>query len=286
MRLLMMSVDVKRVNRDGIKLPWCEERYYHPDLYGRQRQGVTVRYDWQDRGRVWVYDRDGNFLCEAAPKMRVHPAAAILGTAADQAELRRQIELKRGLEKRTTGPMREFVNAHVIPEVRRQIEEAGFGVGEPAAPGGSGKAQGALQVVAREGRGAHGRGVQRAGAGKNGAPMTEEETERAQREFEEMVAERDMAADSKGAGEDVEEEYAPEIEAEPIIWEQLPTMGEMDRYEMDVELLAQAMLMPRAEQAWMHYFEETEMYRRNRDHFDQYRVKMALMYQGARYGRA
>jgi putative transposase len=120
---LMMAAEVKTIHRNGIRM--FGRNYYDPALYGRRHQ-VTVRYDLQDQSHVLVYAPDGEFICRAEPPIRVHPAAQVLGDDTDRAELKRQLELKRGLERTTTGSAREFAEAEIAPVVREQQALAGL----------------------------------------------------------------------------------------------------------------------------------------------------------------
>ena len=56
-------------------------------------------------------------------------------------------------------------------------------------------------------------------------------------------------------------------------------MADADRYEKLLEMESQGMLIMRDEQAFMRYFEQTEQYMRDEDYYEEYRDKMALMYQ-------
>ncbi len=262
LRILMASFPVKRIPRDGIKMPWSESRYYDPELFGRRNQPAVVRYDWQDLSRVYVYDVDGNYICEARPMEKTHPAARHLGTEEDVAELARQVEMKQSLAKQIIGPARTFVESVVVPEVERQLTDGGWG----NAAGGNGKqAFGERRPALVE------------------HTMTDEEREQIEREVAEMVAlhERERALERANVI-DVDfrpVEEAPEAEREPGIWEALRSMPELDRYEKDLEYEAQGMLIPREERDWMGYFERTEQYSRFTDYFEEFRIKMALLYQ-------
>jgi putative transposase len=134
LRLLMMTEEVRRIHRDGIKLPWCDERYYAPELYGRTQQSGIVRYDLGDLSTIYVYDELENFICEARRMDRLHPAATVLGTDEDRDRLRARIELRNRLKKETVAPARHFLETEVLPEVRRQMAEIGFERGELPAP--------------------------------------------------------------------------------------------------------------------------------------------------------
>jgi putative transposase len=126
LNMMLMPSKVTTVKRDGIQLPgrkgiW----YYSPKLFGRKME-VIVRHDWHLDSPVHVWDMDGNYICEALPQPHTHPAAKYLGNEEDQEELRRQIEVKKSLEKQTFGPARKMLKDEILPEVVRQIE-AGVG---------------------------------------------------------------------------------------------------------------------------------------------------------------
>lgn|GEM_PF-467677 len=262
LRLLLMTYAVRSIHRDGIKMPWSEQRFYHPGLYGRAGQPGIVRFDELDRDRVWVYDTGNRFICEASRMRAVHPAARVLGSEADQEELKRQIELKRHLEKQTFGQARAFVEAVVVPEMERR--------------------EAAKEEERREALKAGEKiSVKRA---VEAPPMTEAEARRIQAEFEAamLCREEERAAEeaAKGAEADldlfafVDPEPAPELS----FWEQVALLPDMDRYEKDIESQVKGMLIPQMEQAWMSYFEKTPEYGRFMDYFEQHKRKMALMY--------
>jgi putative transposase len=114
---LMLEAEIRTIHRDGIHL--AGRRYFHPELHGR-RHNVTVRYDLSDPAAIKVYDPDGKFLCEATETPSVH-AMACLGTDSDRAELARQIEMKKGLEKQVGALAREFCEDEIIPATRAQL---------------------------------------------------------------------------------------------------------------------------------------------------------------------
>lgn len=119
---LMMKMEVKTIHRNGIT--FLGKNYYHPALYGRKHP-VTIRYDLQDTGTLWVCDEDGEFLCEASPQEKLHPAAAQLGTSADKEQLRQHIEQKRHQEKITASSAVNLLRNEILPEHRRQMADLG-----------------------------------------------------------------------------------------------------------------------------------------------------------------
>jgi len=233
LRYLMMTEEVRTIRRHGIK--FLGRWYYDPELYGRKHD-VTIKYDLQDPGSVLVYEGD-QFICEAVPPPKVHPAAGYLGDDEDKKLLAEQIGLKRGLEKTTVSSAREFVELSVVPEVRSQVAAAGFEVGETGNRKQETGNRNQKKVLA--------------------LPLSEAEKEKIQKDFEKLDADQTRID----------------------IWEQLPKMEDADRYEKLLEMESQAMLIMRDEQAFMRYFEETEQYMRDEDYYDDYRAKMALMYQ-------
>ncbi len=119
---LMMSLEIKTIHRNGIT--FRGQNYYAPALAGRKHQ-VTIRYDLQDDSSLLVYDTNGEFICQALPVQKIHPAAAHLGTEADVANLTQQIEYKRHQEKGASSSAREFLRDVILPENQRQLERMG-----------------------------------------------------------------------------------------------------------------------------------------------------------------
>ena len=121
LRFLMMREEVRTIRRRGITMFGTD--YYHPALYGRKHQ-VDVRYDIEDPSYLLVYEQGtDDLICKATPPPVVHPAADILGTDEDKALLKSEIEKKRGLTKRTMAVAKAFMEAEVLPDVRKQIPE-------------------------------------------------------------------------------------------------------------------------------------------------------------------
>ncbi len=238
---LMMSLDIRTVNRNGIR--FRGDNYYHAGLYGR-RHAVKIRYDLQDSGILYVYDQDDTFICAAEPTRKVHPAAAILGTPEDQAVLAEQIQVKRGQAKEASASARTFLEEEILPEHRRR-----------------------MAVLASEAE---------AKAGSLPAPVPLDEAA-VLAEVEELRA---MNADMHVAGGDQAEAYVPEVVSEAeTLRRRLEACSEMDRYEALVEMEAQGQMVPKQWQAFMKYFEMTPQYGRLRDYYEEFRAKMALTYQ-------
>jgi len=229
---LMMSMEIRTIRARGIKLPWGW--YYHPALYGRKHK-VIIRYDLQDKDSILIY-KDEEFLCEAPKVGKVHPAAEILGNDEDKALLKDEIALKKSQLKQTVSTAREFVETVVIPEVTKQISDAGFDLGAQRLEASSRKPEKVKEL-----------------------PLTEEDKARIHREFEALEREH-QAMDH-------------------ISWESLHKLNDMDRYEKLLEYDAQGVLIPKDEQAFMKYFEQTAQYNVSMDYFIEYRNKMTMVYQ-------
>ncbi len=120
---LMMSVEIKHIHRNGITFQG--RHYYHPALANR-RHKVTIRFDLLDQASIYVYDQDGEYLCEATPMEKVHPAAAHLGDEDDKAALRRHIEQKRGQERAAAGSAKALLEQEVMPAHQLQMEQIGM----------------------------------------------------------------------------------------------------------------------------------------------------------------
>lgn len=132
LRTLMLRTTSRMIHAKGVTVNKDSGWYYHPSLYGRKHK-VDVLHDLPPRDSVLVYDqRNGEFICEAKRFEKVHPAAAILGTPEDVAELSAQLEMREGLRKGTIAGAKAFADAEAIPEARRLLESAGFALPEPA----------------------------------------------------------------------------------------------------------------------------------------------------------
>ena len=130
LKVNLLPSKIRTIHRDGVKMPWSDKKFYHGDMFGKKDHQVEVRYDLFDQSSILVFDRHGRFLYEARQKPLVHPAAAHLGTAEDQEELKRQIQIKRRQEKSVTGPLKQLLENEIIPEAKRRQEALGFGAGE------------------------------------------------------------------------------------------------------------------------------------------------------------
>lgn len=123
--LLMMQKEVRTITKDGFRLNG--RLFWHERLASR-RHPVLVRYDEHfSPDSVLVYTLDGDFICRALDRERhgiaygLHPAAAILGTPEQEAELRAALELKKRQEKSSAATMRSLLQDVVLPETRARM---------------------------------------------------------------------------------------------------------------------------------------------------------------------
>lgn len=126
LRHLMMNLEIKRVHRNGIS--FLGRSYYDEALYG-YKEPVTIKYDFEDLSKVYVYDITGaKLICEAPAREKAHPMAKILGTKEDLHLVKEGIKQKRSLKKLTEGIAREWVESAPalvsIPE--REIQDSKF----------------------------------------------------------------------------------------------------------------------------------------------------------------
>lgn len=119
--LLMMSKTVRTITKDGFRLHG--KLYWHEVLASRRHE-IIVRYDEiLNPNCVKVYTKDGQFLCEARNReyygiaYGIHPAAQILGTDEQKAQLQYALELKKNQEKTQLKTLKSMVNDVILPEM-------------------------------------------------------------------------------------------------------------------------------------------------------------------------
>ena len=121
---LMMASESRTLNRNGVNI--FGDNYWHRDLVGRTHQ-VIVRYDLQDKSCIHVYHADsGDFICEAWPMLKVHPAATALGTDQDREDLRAAIEEKRGVMADVTRSARDLLKNEILPATSEMLARQGL----------------------------------------------------------------------------------------------------------------------------------------------------------------
>jgi len=120
LNFLMMQHKITTVYRNGIRL--FNSHYWDEALFGKKWDEVLVRYDLLETDSIFVYDKEGRFICEARRMGKVHPAAAILGTEEDVKQFHEQIQLKARLKKSVVSNAREFLKQEIYPAVKKQFE--------------------------------------------------------------------------------------------------------------------------------------------------------------------
>lgn len=263
LKMLLSQAAVRSITRDGIKMPWGEERYYHPDLYGRAGQSCVVRYDELDRDRVWVYDLENRYICEAERMRLVHPAARLLGDESDQAELERQLHLRGSLMKRTFGSARELVQAVVVPEVQRRLEAQ---ASEPAVRQGERlrvvRIEDTPKPVSPEDEAAIWAEVERSIAEQR-AERDAEERRRA--EAEELRRSFEASIRSSGDTEQDPDPYAAQEEAESF-----------ERAKRFLWMEFHKEHLPPGEQSWFVEYQRTEAGMARAEEIEQFRIALIL----------
>ena len=124
--LMMLQKEIRTITKDGISL---HGRLYWHEALANRRHSVLVRYDDQlSPHTVLVYDADGHFICEARDRAHhhiasgIHPAARVLGTAAQQRDLAEAIELKKAQERAAMGNLKAMAEAVIVPEARQWMD--------------------------------------------------------------------------------------------------------------------------------------------------------------------
>lgn len=96
--LMMSAHKVRTIGRNGIKM--FGNYYYHPALYEIEGK-VNVRYSLFNIFEIKVYSQKGEFICRAEALKEIHPFAAQLGEANDEAALKRALSEQKKFEKAT-----------------------------------------------------------------------------------------------------------------------------------------------------------------------------------------
>ena len=117
---LMMQQEIKNIYRNGIKM--LNGTYWNEALFGRKWDDVLVRYDLLETDSIFVYDKAGQFICEAKRMDKVHPAAGILGTEEDVKLLHEQLARKEHLKKSVVGDAKQFLKEEIYPSLKKQFE--------------------------------------------------------------------------------------------------------------------------------------------------------------------
>ncbi len=244
LRYLMMSMEIRHIQRNGIR--FLGQNYNGPALYGRRHPAV-IRYDLQDPSVIYAFETNGDFICDALPTQKVHPAATVLGTDEDREKLKAHIEFKRHQEKEASISARTFLEDEVMPEHKRMLAAMGVVDGDSPAT--------VRQI-------------------KEPLKLTDAKKKQIQAEV------RQLEALNQESAAEPDEVYAPEIVDETTaFFDRLSEMSEMDRYEKLIELEIKGQLIPEQWEAFMRYYEQTDEYMRYEDDFETHRRKMAMAYQ-------
>ena len=119
--LFMMQKEIRTITKDGIKV---NGRLYWHEALASRRHPVLVRYDEWSPYSVLVYTLEGEWLCEALDREHhhiaygLHPAARLLGTPEQRAELEAAIALKKGQERESSASMQHMLELCVRPETQ------------------------------------------------------------------------------------------------------------------------------------------------------------------------
>lgn len=117
---LMMTEEVKTIYRNGINMFGAS--FWNEALFGRKEE-VIVKYDLIENDSIFVYDRNGNFICEAARVKKVHPAAEILGNEEDVKLLQDQLKTKAELKNSIVAPAKQFLQSEIYPTLQKQLSD-------------------------------------------------------------------------------------------------------------------------------------------------------------------
>lgn len=96
LRYLMMDMKIKTIRRNGIH--FLDAHYFSEALVGLRDQ-VTIRYDFWDISKIFVYRLTGEFVCEAGRLAGIHPMASHLGEPRDVEEVQRRIKQRKSIER-------------------------------------------------------------------------------------------------------------------------------------------------------------------------------------------
>ncbi|MBW2606106.1 MAG: transposase [Deltaproteobacteria bacterium] len=276
---LMMTRTSRAIRQNGINLQGVN--YYNPALYGRKHM-ATIKYDLQDMSAIYVFDQHNEFICEATPIEKTHPAANILGTKEDQERLKKHIELKKHQEKEAGSIAREILELEVLPAHRRQMAE-----------------------ITEAGSGAAGHAGKKPGSGIRQVPRLTETGKKLEKEMaalllkqsgEKAEKEKDTQARIKEGMQQYHEslgktisrrdinpdvilEHEDILDDSPEIWKVLPDMPENHRYEKLVEFEIRGWVIPKQWMAFMSYFEQTPEYADRIDYYEEHRGRVVEMYQ-------
>jgi len=280
---LMMTRTCRAIRQNGINLPIRKNginqpgtNYYHPALYGRRHMAI-VKYDLQDPSVIYVFDQHDEFICEATPIEKDHPAAYVLGTSEDQEKLKRHIELKKHQEKEAGSLSREILELEVLPALNRQMEE----ITDQRSEVRSQRSEGNVRQIP------HLTDTAKKLEKEMAATLLKQSEEKAAEEKEKKarIAEgMKQYHESLGQGirrqdinPDVVIEHESILDDSTEIWKVLPDMPEPHRYEKLVEFEVRGWVIPKQWMAFMSYFEQTPKYLDRMDYYEEHRGRVVAM---------
>ncbi len=117
---LMMTEKITTIYRNGIKILGIS--YWNEALFGFRKE-VLIRYDLLENDSIFVYETNGQFLCEAKRVDKVHPAAGILGNEDDVKLLEEQLAKKQFLKSTVVGDARKFLQQEVYPAANKLLSD-------------------------------------------------------------------------------------------------------------------------------------------------------------------
>lgn len=277
---LMMTRESRVIRQNGVHI--LGTNYNSPALYGRKHQ-VTVKYDLQDMSAIYVFDQHDEFICQATPVDKCHPAAYVLGTKEDQEKLEEHIKTKKHQEKEAGCLAREILESEVLPAHQRQMAEITQGQGKGQGAGGRDQGSGKVKRLPRLTDDA--KKLEKEVA----AILLQESKEKAEKEkdTQSRIAEG-MQQYHESLGKtisiqdmnpDVKIEHETILDDSPEIWKVLPQMPENHRYEKLVEFEVRGWVIPKQWQAFMSYFEQTPGYMDRMDYYEEHRGRIVEMFQ-------
>ena len=271
---LMMTREARVIRRNGINL--LGKNYYNPAMYGRKHVAI-IKYDLQDMSTIYVFDQNNEFICDATPVEKDHPAAYALGTSKDQDQLKEHIKLKKHQEKEAGCIAREILELEVLPAHRRQMEEI------------AGEVQGKdVSNVKRIPLSNEAKKLEKEMAVLLEKQSTEKALEK--KETQARIAEGmkqyheslGKCINRQDSNPDVVIEHETILDDSPQIWKVLPEMPENHRYEKLVEFEVRGWVIPKQWMAFMSYFEQTPEYSDRQDYYEEHRGRVADMYEIAK----
>jgi len=284
---LMMTRKTRAIRQNGINLQGTH--YYNPALYGRKHM-ATIKYDLQDMSCIYVFDEHDNFICEATPVTKTHPAANILGNEQDRQRLVEHIEMKKHQEKEAGSFTKEILELDVLPALNRKMDEiAGPVDGSQLTVSGSGKASNVKRIPQLT-DGAKKLEKEVAAELLKQSEAKAKEKEEKKKRIEEGIRQYHESLGKTIRRQDINPdaviEHEPILDDSPEIWKVLPDMPENHRYEKLVEFEVRGWVIPKQWQAFMSYFEQTPEYLDRLDYYEEHRGRVAEMFQEESHAKA